>query len=51
MRVVLTTRFVWAMSMLILLACLGWAHLVQHAVPDICAYDRPPPHAQFIHCD
>jgi len=39
------------MSALILLLCVGWAVLVQRAVPDACSYTTPPAKAQYLHCD
>ncbi|MTD15248.1 hypothetical protein GIS00_15000 [Nakamurella sp. YIM 132087] len=50
MRRTLTTRFVIAMSLLVLLCCVGWALLAQHVVPDACSYADPPPRAQYLHC-
>ncbi len=51
MREAMVTRFVWAISLVILLACIGWAVLAQVAVPDACTYPTPPPNAQYLHCD
>jgi len=51
MRRTLTNRLVAVMSALILLVCIGWAVLVQHAVPDACSYATPPANAQYVHCD
>jgi hypothetical protein len=45
-----TTRAVAVFSALVLLACLGWAVLVQVAVPDACQLSPPPPRAQYLHC-
>ena len=50
MRRNITTRFVVAISVLILLLCVGWAVLVQHAVSDACTYHPPPARALFLHC-
>ncbi len=50
MRRQLTFRFVLVISVIILLACVGWAVLVQRAVPDACSYDPPPTNAQYLHC-
>ncbi|HKJ11537.1 MAG TPA: hypothetical protein VJ976_04005 [Ornithinimicrobium sp.] len=51
MRRSLTNRLVAVMSALILLLCVGWAVLVQRAVPDACSYTTPPAKAQYLHCD
>ncbi len=51
MREAMVTRFVWVMSAIIVLACVGWAVLVQVIVPDACTYDPPPANAQYLHCD
>jgi hypothetical protein len=45
-----TRRVVALLSVLIVAACVGWAVLVQHAVPDACTYPTPPPNAQYLHC-
>lgn len=45
-----TTRAVAVFSALVLLACLGWAVLVQVAVPGACELSPPPPRAQYLHC-
>ncbi|MFJ4962321.1 hypothetical protein ACIP6P_07620 [Streptomyces sp. NPDC088729] len=37
-------------GLIVLLACAGWAVLVQHAVPDACEVSPPPPRAQYLHC-
>lgn len=50
MRRTLTTRFVLAISVLIILVCVGWALLVQVAVPSACSYHPPPQRAQILHC-
>jgi hypothetical protein len=46
----LTTRFVVAVSVLLLAICVGWAFLVQRLVPDACTYPVPPAGAQYLHC-
>lgn len=51
MRELMVTRFVWVMSALIVLACIGWALLAQTVVPDACTYATPPPNAQVLHCE
>ncbi len=51
MRRTLTNRVVAVMSALILLVCVGWAVLVQHAVPDACTHATPPATAQYLHCE
>lgn len=45
-----TTTAVVVFSVLVLLACVGWAVLVQVAVPDACRVVPPPPRAQYLHC-
>ena len=45
-----TVRVVWLFSLLVVLACVGWAVLVQVAVPDACTSPVPPPRAQYLHC-
>lgn len=50
MRRTITTRFVFAISALTLLLCVGWAALVQHTVPNACTYGPPPPRALYLHC-
>lgn len=47
---ILTTRFVIAISVLLLLVCLGWALLVDSLVPIACSYPDPPARAQYLHC-
>lgn len=39
-----------AVSVIVVLACVVWAIVVQHAVPDACTYDPPPQNAQYLHC-
>ncbi|GAA1692709.1 hypothetical protein GCM10009808_07330 [Microbacterium sediminicola] len=46
-----TTIAVWAASLVILAASVGWAFHVEYAVPNACTYDPPPENAQYIHCD
>jgi hypothetical protein len=50
MRRNITTRFVVVISAVLLLACVGWALLVQQIVPDACSYHPPPARAQVLHC-
>lgn len=50
MRETIVIRFAWAISLIIIAACVGWAVLVQHLVPDACSYQTPPPRAQYMHC-
>jgi hypothetical protein len=50
MRRSVTTRFVVAISVLLLALCVGWAFLVQSLVPDACSYPQPPENAQYLHC-
>ena len=50
MRRNLTTRFVVAISLLILLLCVGWAVLVEHVVPNACSYHPQPARALYLHC-
>jgi hypothetical protein len=45
-----TTRAVAVFSGIVLLACVGWAQLVQVARPDACHVRPPPPRAQYLHC-
>ena len=44
------TRAVVVFSVLVVLACVVWAVLVQVAVPDACSLPTPPPRAQYLHC-
>lgn len=50
MREKMADRFVWVISVVLVLGCIGWAVLVQRLVPDACTYPTPPPHAQYLHC-
>ena len=50
MRRVLTRRFVVAISLGLLVLCVGWAALADRLVQDACSYPVPPPEAQFLHC-
>lgn len=45
-----TTVAVTVFSVLVVLACVGWAVLVQIAVPDACQASPPSPRAQYVHC-
>jgi len=45
-----TSRRVTLLSLVILLACVGWAVLVQDVRPDACQVQPPPPGAQYLHC-
>jgi hypothetical protein len=42
----LTLRFVVVFAIIVVLACVGWAVLVQRVVPDACTYSPPPTNAQ-----
>ena len=50
MRRAVTRRFVVAISLVLLLLCVGWAALVQRLVPDACTYAPLPADAQYLHC-
>ncbi len=50
MRRQLTLRFVVVFAIIVVLACVGWAVLVQRVVPDACSYSPPPTNAQYLHC-
>ena len=50
MRRQLTLRFVIVISLVIVMACVGWAVLVQTIVPDACSHHPPPSNAQYLHC-
>jgi hypothetical protein len=39
-------RFVIVFAIIVVLACVGWAVLVQRVVPDACTYSPPPTNAQ-----
>lgn len=45
-----TSRTVLVFSVLVVLACVAWAALVQVTVPDACRLPAPPPRAQYLHC-
>jgi len=49
-RRILTPRFVVVISILLFLACIGWAALVDGLVTDACDSPTPPPKAQYPHC-
>ena len=51
MRRANVSRFVAAMSILLILLCLGWAQLVQHLVPTACSYPDPPARAHTCTVD
>lgn len=54
MRRILTRRFVVVISILLFLAGIGWAALVDGLVDglvaDACDFPTPPPKAQYPHC-
>ncbi|GAY08045.1 hypothetical protein [Pseudonocardia sp. N23] len=45
-----TSRAVVVFGLVVLLACIGWAILVQDVRPDACQVQPPPPNAQYLHC-
>ncbi len=45
-----TTRTVTMFSAIVVVACVGWAWLVQEVRPDACQVPPTPPNAQYLHC-
>ncbi|HEX4019157.1 MAG TPA: hypothetical protein VHX15_20645 [Frankiaceae bacterium] len=45
-----TSRAVFALLLVLIGVCAGWAVLVQHAVKPACDRATPPPRAQYLHC-
>lgn len=45
-----TTRAVTMFSAMVVVACVGWAWLVQEVRPDACQVQPPPVRAQYLHC-
>lgn len=45
-----TTIAVTVFSVVLVIACVGWALLAQVAVPNACSYHPPPAHTFYLHC-
>jgi hypothetical protein len=39
-----------AMGVALVLACVVWAVVVQHVVPNVCTLTHPPAHAGYVKC-
>jgi hypothetical protein len=46
----MTRAAVLVVSSVVIVACVVWAVVVQHLVPDACTYSPPPANAQYLDC-